>query len=80
MSTTSKLVVSRILVILVVALSTYNIIQANGQGFPLEYFNPHNQKLEQICKHCKELKATMAEDELANSAQWKSMHCESLLK
>jgi hypothetical protein len=29
---------------------------------------------------CKELKATIAEDELANSYKWKSMGCESLLK
>jgi hypothetical protein len=75
MSTTSKLVVSGILVILVVALGTYSIIQANALFKP----PPQNQKEEQI-RHCKELKATMAEDELANSAQWKSMHCESLLK
>ena len=75
MSTTSKLEVSGILVILVLALGTYSIIQANALFKP----PPHNKKVEQI-RHCNVLKATMAEDELANSAQWKSMHCESLLK
>ncbi|MGC2574672.1 MAG: hypothetical protein WA364_24425 [Candidatus Nitrosopolaris sp.] len=72
MNTTSKLVVIGILVILVVALGTYGIIQANA------LLKPYNQE-EQI-KHCNEIKASMAPDELANSAQWKNMHCESLLK
>jgi hypothetical protein len=72
MNTTSKLIVSGILVILVVALGTYGVVQANA------LLKPYNQE-EQI-KHCKEIKTSMAPDELANSAQWKNNNCESLLK
>jgi hypothetical protein len=75
MSKTSKLVASGILVIVVVALGTCSIIQANALFKP----PPPHQKEKQI-KHCKEIKASMAPDELANSAQWKNNNCESLLK
>jgi hypothetical protein len=68
MSITSKLIVSGILVILVVTLGTYSITQANALT-----------KEEQI-KLCDGIKASMAPDELANSAQWKNNNCESLLK
>jgi hypothetical protein len=40
---------------------------------------PHNQKEEKI-KLCKQIMASMAPDELANSAQWKNNNCEALLR
>jgi hypothetical protein len=75
MSTTSKLIVSGILVILVVALGTHSIIQANAL-----FKRPPPHQIEEQIRHCKEIKASMAPDELANSAQWKNNNCESLLK
>jgi len=68
MSTTSKLIVSGIVAILIVALGTTSIIQANAQT-----------KEEQIRK-CNEIKASLeaeGEHSLINSLnkEWKDMHC-----
>jgi len=71
MSTTSKLIVSGIVAILIVALGTTSIIQANAQT-----------KEEQI-KKCNEIKTSLeAEGEhsaiVSLNKEWKDMHCNFL--
>jgi hypothetical protein len=79
MSTTSKLVVSGILAILVVALSSgsYSIIQVNAQGSGAQQEQESQTALQK--QDCMQLKGKMANDEAA-AAQYKSKDCESLLK
>ena len=64
MSTTSKLIVSGILAILIVALGTTSIIQANAQ-------TPTKEQIEK----CKEIKASSGFSLLHPPAEWKDSGC-----
>ena len=77
MSTTSKMIVSGILAILVVAISSgsYSINQVNAQSMQEE---EESQRSLQI-QDCQQLKDKMADDPAA-AEQYKSKDCEGLLK
>jgi hypothetical protein len=74
-----------ILVILALGLGSYSIVHAfslsvnswkpKTGAFAL-FYSLHKDEIQ----HCKGIQASMAPDELANSAQWKSNDCETLLK
>jgi hypothetical protein len=77
MNTTSKMIVSGILAILVVAISSgsYSINQVNAQGGMQE--EEESQRALQI-QECQQLKDKMANDPAA-AQQYQSKDCEGLL-
>jgi hypothetical protein len=75
MNTTSKMMVSGILVILVVAVGSYSIIQVNAQSGAQK--EEEDQRQLQI-QDCNQLKDKMANDAQA-AEQYKSKDCAGLL-